>query len=50
LLTKKRGFSRRPSAATLARQLLEISGFREYYNPFTGAREFAWSGLLLDMN
>jgi hypothetical protein len=28
-------------------------GFREYYDPFTGeghgAREFTWSGLLVDM-
>ena len=33
--------------------LVERSGFREYYNPFTaegyGARDFTWSGLLLDM-
>jgi glycogen debranching enzyme len=35
------------------RDLVELSGFREYYNPFTGegygARDFTWSGLLLDM-
>lgn len=35
------------------KQLIEISGFREYYNPFTGeghgARDFTWSGLVLDM-
>jgi hypothetical protein len=34
--------------------LIERSGFREYYDPFTGeghgAREFTWSGLLIDMN
>ena len=52
---KKRGFA--AQAERLRRslwQLLEKSGFREYYNPFTGeglgAREFTWSGLLLDMN
>jgi glycogen debranching enzyme len=35
------------------RRAVEASGFREYYNPFTGegygARDFSWSGLLLDM-
>lgn len=35
------------------RQLIKISGFREYYNPFTGqgygARDFTWAGLVLDM-
>lgn len=35
------------------RQLTEKSGFREYYDPFTGkgngARDFTWSGLLVDM-
>jgi glycogen debranching enzyme len=35
-------------------QAVETSGFREYYNPFTGegygARDFTWSGLLLDMD
>jgi glycogen debranching enzyme len=34
-------------------RLTERSGFREYYDPFTGeghgAREFTWSGLLVDM-
>jgi glycogen debranching enzyme len=34
-------------------KLLEQSGFREYYDPFTGeghgAREFTWSALLIDM-
>ena len=51
---RKRGFERR--AARLRRSLwqaIEQSGFREYYDPFTGeglgAREFTWSGLLLDM-
>jgi hypothetical protein len=52
---KKRGF--KDEAAELRRALwtaIEKSGFREYYDPFTGegygAREFTWSGLLLDMN
>jgi hypothetical protein len=35
-------------------QMVEKSGFREYYDPLTGAghgaRDFTWSGLLLDMN
>lgn len=35
-------------------ELVEISGFREYYNPVTGegggAHSFAWSTLVLDMN
>ncbi|MDX5348650.1 MAG: trehalase-like protein, partial [Hymenobacteraceae bacterium] len=35
------------------RKLIEKSGFREYYNPFTGqgygAKDFTWSGLVLDM-
>lgn len=35
------------------RRLIEQSGFREYYNPFTGeghgAYDFTWSGLLIDM-
>jgi glycogen debranching enzyme len=51
---KKRGFE--PQAAMLRDALwraIERSGFREYYDPFTGeghgAREFTWSGLLLDM-
>jgi glycogen debranching enzyme len=33
--------------------LIEKSGFREYYNPFTGegygAHDFTWAGLILDM-
>jgi glycogen debranching enzyme len=51
---RKRGL--RDRAARLRRslrQLIEKSGFREYYDPLTGeghgAREFTWSGLLLDM-
>jgi glycogen debranching enzyme len=35
------------------RSLIEKSGFREYYNPFTGegygAIEFTWTGLIADM-
>jgi glycogen debranching enzyme len=51
---KNRGFETR---AERLRQALwcsvQQSGFREYYDPFTGeghgAREFTWSGLLVDM-
>lgn len=35
------------------KQLITRSGFREYYNPFTGegngAEDFTWSGLVVDM-
>ncbi len=35
------------------RKLIQQSGFREYYNPFTGegygAENFTWSGLVVDM-
>lgn len=35
------------------KKLIEKSGFREYYNPFTGegygAKDFTWGGLVLDM-
>ncbi|EMR03337.1 hypothetical protein ADICEAN_01514 [Cesiribacter andamanensis AMV16] len=35
------------------RTLIGKSGFREYYNPFTGegygAKEFTWAGLVVDM-
>ncbi len=35
------------------RELIEKSGFREYYNPFTGAgygaKDFTWAGLVIDM-
>jgi glycogen debranching enzyme len=51
---EKRGFGER--AERLRRSLSELirqSGFREYYDPVTGeghgAREFTWSGLLIDM-
>ncbi len=43
-------------AKTLMNSILNLigkSGFREYYNPFTGegygARDFTWGGLVLDM-
>lgn len=46
----------RDEAATLVeaiRNLIQLSGFREYYNPFSGegygARDFTWSGLVVDM-
>lgn len=35
------------------KELIEIDGFREYYNPLTGkgygAKDFTWSGLVVDM-
>ena len=35
------------------KKLIEKSGFREYYNPYTGdgygAKDFTWAGLVLDM-
>jgi glycogen debranching enzyme len=38
---------------TTVKRLIEKSGFREYYNPFTGegygAKNFTWSGLIVDM-
>lgn len=38
---------------TNLRVLMEKSGFREYYNPFTGegygAKDFTWAGLMTDM-
>jgi hypothetical protein len=34
-------------------ELLQMSGVREYYNPFTGAghgaNDFSWSTILLDL-
>ena len=47
----------RPDLARVIEQrsadLVEQSGFREYYNPFTGeghgARDFSWTALVLDM-
>ncbi len=39
--------------ATAVKELIAKSGFREYYNPFTGegygARRFTWAGLIVDM-
>ncbi len=39
--------------AAKTRKLVELSGFREYYNPYTGeghgAKNFGWSTLVLDM-
>lgn len=51
---RKRGFDERAERLRRALwRLIEHSGFREYYDPFTGegrgAREFTWSGLLIDM-
>ncbi|WP_068840311.1 amylo-alpha-1,6-glucosidase [Pontibacter akesuensis] len=50
----ERGY--RQEAASLlysVKQLITRSGFREYYDPFTGeghgAEEFTWSGLVIDM-
>jgi glycogen debranching enzyme len=38
---------------TSLKKLITLSGFREYYNPFTGegygAKHFTWSGLVVDM-
>ena len=35
------------------KELIEKSGFREFYNPHTGkgygAKDFTWSGLVVDM-
>jgi glycogen debranching enzyme len=51
---RRRGFGRRAERLRLAlRRGVERSGFREYYDPFTGqgygARDFTWSGLLTEM-
>jgi glycogen debranching enzyme len=51
---KKRGMVRQAEALrTSLWGLVERSGFREYYDPFTGqghgALDFTWSGLLVDM-
>jgi glycogen debranching enzyme len=44
------------NAGTLMKSMIDLvekSGFREYYNPFTGegygAHDFTWAGLILDM-
>ena len=52
---KKRGFTTHAERLRRAlRTAIETSGFREYYDPFTGeghgARDFTWSGLVLDMH
>ncbi len=51
---RRLGYER--EAAELARRLTAAilrAGLREYYDPFTGrgmgAREFAWSALILEM-
>jgi len=51
---KKRGFAERAERLrTSLAELVRASGFREYYDPLTGegngARNFTWSGLLVDM-
>jgi glycogen debranching enzyme len=51
---KKRGFGERAERLrTSLAELIQASGFREYYDPLTGegngARNFTWSGLLVDM-
>lgn len=51
---RKRGFDKEANILRRStRELIEKSGFREYYNPFTGegygARNFTWSGLIVDM-
>lgn len=51
---KRRGYHERAARLRSSlRDLIEKSGFREYYNPFTGeghgARQFTWSGLIVDM-
>jgi glycogen debranching enzyme len=51
---RERGFNDAAIAiAKSLRQLVEFSGFREYYDPFAGegygARDFTWSGLIIDM-
>ncbi len=52
---KKYGFEEEAQAIKdRSTELLEKSGFREYYNPQTGAglgaKDFTWGGLVLDMN
>jgi len=51
---KGRGYGHEASRLRAALwRAVKQSGFREYYNPFSaegyGARDFTWSGLLLDM-
>ena len=51
---KRRGFAEQAGRLRAALwRAVRQSGFREYYDPYTaeghGARDFTWSGLLLDM-
>jgi glycogen debranching enzyme len=53
-MLKERGFDAHADVLRHSLQeLVQRSGFREYYDPFTGeghgARDFTWSGLLVDM-
>ena len=50
----EKGYSKEAEKLLLSvKQLISKSGFREYYNPFTGeghgAHDFTWSGLVVDM-
>lgn len=50
----EKGFPKEASRLVQSiRQLIQKSGFREYYNPFTGegqgAHDFTWAGLVIDM-
>ncbi|WP_237144699.1 amylo-alpha-1,6-glucosidase [Pontibacter pamirensis] len=50
----KKGYRQEAQALLLSvKRLISKSGFREYYNPFTGegngAKDFTWSGLVVDM-
>ena len=52
---RKRGFDKEAELLHRStRELIRKSGFREYYNPFTGegygAQNFTWSGLIVDMD
>ncbi len=52
-LLSKGFFSEAEKILISVKNLIEMSGFREYYNPVTGegygARNFTWSGLIVDM-
>ena len=50
----EKGFEKEASLLIKSvKKLISQSGFREYYNPFTGegngAKDFTWSGLIVDM-
>ncbi|WPP51879.1 amylo-alpha-1,6-glucosidase [Catalinimonas niigatensis] len=50
----EKGFAKEASRLVQSiRQLIQKSGFREYYDPFTGeghgAHDFTWAGLVVDM-